>query len=70
MNRFLSWLFTSRFYGPRCPDTDPDCPCCFAWRLHDFYFNGGDDPHETEGFISRVSPEQLKKALEYDGPLS
>jgi hypothetical protein len=22
-------------YGPRCPDFEPDCPCCAAWAFFD-----------------------------------
>ncbi|MDX5412885.1 MAG: hypothetical protein LPK02_07540 [Rhodobacterales bacterium] len=22
-------------YGPRCPDTEPGCPCCDAWAEFD-----------------------------------
>lgn len=31
----LSWLYTRRLYGERCPDYDPNCHCCLAWRDHD-----------------------------------
>lgn len=23
------------YFGPRCPDTEPGCPCCDAWAQYD-----------------------------------
>ncbi len=34
-DRWLSWLYTYRFFGKRCPDFEPLCPCCRAWEDHD-----------------------------------
>lgn len=34
-DRFLSYLYTRRFFGPRCPEFAPGCPCCEAWEFHD-----------------------------------
>lgn len=34
-DRFLSYLYTRRFFGPRCPEFEPGCPCCEAWEFHD-----------------------------------
>ena len=25
-----------QLFGPRCPDYEPDCPCCFVWALLDW----------------------------------
>lgn len=35
-DRFISWLYTYRLFGARCPDYDANCPCCKAWDRHDF----------------------------------
>lgn len=34
-DRLLSYVYTRRFYGPRCPEFEPLCGCCQAWELHD-----------------------------------
>lgn len=39
-DHFLSWLYTRRLYGQRCPDFAEHCPCCEAWQAHDEIFNG------------------------------
>lgn len=31
---FVSWLYTRRLYGERCPDYDEHCHCCKAWQEH------------------------------------
>lgn len=38
-NHFVSWLYTRRLYGPRCPDFMHGCACCEAWKVHDELFN-------------------------------
>lgn len=38
-DRFLSWLYIRRLYGPRCPDYGEYCPACQQWREHDEVFN-------------------------------
>ncbi len=38
LDRLLSWLYTHRLYGSRCPDYDAECHCCAAWREHDELF--------------------------------
>lgn len=38
-DHLLSWSYTKRIWGSRCPDYEPECPCCKAWRLHDEVFN-------------------------------
>lgn len=35
IDRFISWLYTRRFYGPRCPEFGDGCPVCEAWEQHD-----------------------------------
>ena len=49
VDRLLSWLYTWRFYGPRCPDFEADCPCCSAWKDHDWLFNNTFQDDEEEG---------------------
>ena len=39
LDRLISWLYTLRIYGPRCPDYDEGCHCCKAWWEHDNLFN-------------------------------
>ena len=67
IDRFISWLYTRRIWGQRCIDYDPGCPCCHAWELHDFLFN---DKGLTTGVIASMRPGQLRKAVDYDGPIS
>jgi hypothetical protein len=38
-DHLLSWAYTRRIYGPRCPDYDKECYSCEAWHLHDELFN-------------------------------
>lgn len=38
LDRALSWLYTRRFWGPRCRRYDYECPRCIAWRNHDELF--------------------------------
>lgn len=38
MDRLISWLYTRRIWGPRCPDFDPDCRVCRRWAEHDDMF--------------------------------
>ena len=38
-DRWLSWLYTYRIAGPRCPDFEPQCACCQGWKYHDELFN-------------------------------
>jgi len=33
--RFVSWVYTRMFFGPRCPDFEPECCVCQAWQEHD-----------------------------------
>ena len=40
IDRFTSWLYTRKIWGPRCPDTDMDCHTCSAWVTHDNLFGG------------------------------
>jgi hypothetical protein len=37
IDRFLSYVYTRRFFGPRCPEFEAGCPCCDAWKVHDDY---------------------------------
>jgi hypothetical protein len=39
-DRFVSWLYTKRIWGPRCSHFHPDCAVCGAWKLHDELFGG------------------------------
>ena len=39
IDRFISWLYTRKWYGPRCPEHETGCPCCDKWREHDELFN-------------------------------
>ena len=39
VDQFISWLYTRRLYGPRCPDFEPTCHCCKAWKWHDEVFD-------------------------------
>lgn len=38
-DHLISWLYTRRLFGFRCPDYDKECACCAAWRFHDELFN-------------------------------
>lgn len=35
MSRFPTAEEVTRFWGERCPDYEPECPCCQAWALFD-----------------------------------
>ncbi|URC15532.1 hypothetical protein DB2_30 [Octadecabacter Antarctic DB virus 2] len=39
INRFISWLYITRMWGPRCPDFDEACCTCRAWESHDDTLN-------------------------------
>lgn len=41
LDRFISWLYIRRLWGPRCSEYDPDCPVCEHWREHDEVFGNG-----------------------------
>jgi len=34
-DRFLSWLYIRRLWGPRCSDYQEGCACCEHWKEHD-----------------------------------
>lgn len=38
IDRFVSWLYITRLWGPRCSDYEPECPCCEQWKAHDELF--------------------------------
>lgn len=44
IDRFISWAYVTRLWGPRCPAYDRDCGTCREWKLHDWIFNGGAHP--------------------------
>ena len=35
MDKFLTAEEITKWYGERCPDTEPGCPTCKAWVRHD-----------------------------------
>lgn len=37
IDKIISYVYTRRIFGPRCPEYVECCPCCMAWRLHDDY---------------------------------
>jgi hypothetical protein len=37
-DRFISWVYTRRIFGPRCADYEQGCPVCDAWNFHDDLF--------------------------------
>lgn len=37
-DRFLSWLYIRRIWGPRCPDINAECRVCQRWQEHDDLF--------------------------------
>lgn len=39
IDHLVSYVYTHRLFGPRCPEVNPDCACCKAWILHDELFN-------------------------------
>lgn len=41
LSRCISWLYTYRIWGSRCPDDQPGCHGCDAWAMHDWLFNDG-----------------------------
>ena len=53
IDRFISWLYTRRVWGPRCDEDQLGCPCCDKWREHDELFNPNALPTEDE-FDPRV----------------
>ena len=38
IDRFISWLYTRRMYGPRCSEYESGCIVCEQWKLHDEVF--------------------------------
>lgn len=38
-DRFLSWFYIYKIWGPRCPDFEPGCLCCQRWKEHGEVFN-------------------------------
>ena len=41
IERFISWLYTRKIWGPRCGEYEPECICCQKWAIHDEIFNDG-----------------------------
>lgn len=39
----ISWIYSYRLWGPRCPDYEPTCVVCQRWRDHDEIFNDPED---------------------------
>jgi len=31
----VSWVYTRMFFGTKCPDYEPECSACKAWKEHD-----------------------------------
>lgn len=46
-DHLVSWHYTRRIYGTRCPDFEPECPCCRRWADHDWLFNDTEPSKET-----------------------
>jgi len=46
LNRFLSWLYINRVWGPRCSDYEPGCACCVHWAEHDWLFHNMAHPDD------------------------
>ena len=38
IDRFISWLYIRRMYGPRCSEYEPSCIVCEQWKHHDEMF--------------------------------
>jgi len=43
--RSVDIKFMNEFWGERCPDYDPGCPVCQAWRLFETF---GEPPDEDD----------------------
>lgn len=41
-DRFISWLYIRRLWGPRCDGFEPDCHVCRQWADHDELFGNQD----------------------------
>ena len=35
LDKLISWIYTRKLFGPRCPDTVEGCATCDAWLKHD-----------------------------------
>lgn len=38
LDRIISWLYTRRIFGKRCPEFQEGCAVCEQWKLHDELF--------------------------------
>jgi hypothetical protein len=38
IDRFISWLYIRRLYGPRCSEYESSCIVCEQWKHHDEMF--------------------------------
>jgi len=38
LDRWLSWVYVRRIWGPRCSEYEAGCPCCEKWLEHDWHF--------------------------------
>ena len=38
LDRFISWIYTRKIFGPRCDEYSQGCPVCDAWKFHDDVF--------------------------------
>ena len=41
IDKFISWAYTYRIWGPRCSEIEPTCINCEKWDIHDELFNEG-----------------------------
>lgn len=39
LDKFISWVYVTRIWGPRCHDVEPECIVCSKWIEHDELFN-------------------------------
>ena len=35
LDKLISWIYTRRFFGPRCSEYEEGCIVCEQWRFHD-----------------------------------
>lgn len=41
IDHLVSYVYTRRMFGPRCPEHLDGCAVCDAWRFHDDCFSDG-----------------------------
>lgn len=53
--RFYIAEAITEWFGPRCPDFEPECPCCLSWAEYDLLMRLEAELEETKEALTIVT---------------